>query len=410
MIPRDPSPESGLAVLREGYDFIPSRSRRFGSDIFAARVMGRKVTCLTGAEAAAQFYVPRRFTRRGALPAPTFSLIQDFGSVMALDGEDHRHRKALLLSILAPEALGRLPGLTEHHWRRAAARWVEEGEVSLFDAAHEPLTAAITEWAGLALPPGEVRQRAREFRDMVEGTGSIGWRNLRGHWQRRRTERWARGVIEGIREGRLGLPPGSAAASIAAHRDREGRLLDVVTAGVELINILRPTVANARWVMFIALALHQHPEWQARLAEEEWVDPFVQEVRRLYPFIPFMGGIVRQPFRWRDHDFREGDWVLLDLFGTGRDPAAWEEPDAFRPERWRGADWVTRPGFIPHGGGEHAMTHRCPGEWVTVEQMKVITRLMARDIRWEVPPQDLSLPPGRMPALPRSRFRIRVRS
>ncbi len=43
------------------------------------------------------------------------------------------------------------------------------------------------------------------------------------------------------------------------HRDPYGNLLDPGVAAVELINILRPTVAVARYVAFAAVALHEFP-------------------------------------------------------------------------------------------------------------------------------------------------------
>ena len=44
---------------------------------------------------------------------------------------------------------------------------------------------------------------------------------------------------------------------------------DERVAAVELLNLLRPTVAIARFIVFAALALHLHPEWRARVAEDE---------------------------------------------------------------------------------------------------------------------------------------------
>src|SRR3546814_10231988 len=63
----------------------------------------------------------------------------------------------------------------------------------------------------------------------------------------------------------------------------------------------RPTVAIARYVIFAALALHRRPDCRERLiagsdAERE---AFVQEVRRFFPFFPFVGGRVREGFDWR---------------------------------------------------------------------------------------------------------------
>lgn len=64
-IPRDPSPDSTLALLSEGYTFIGTRSQRYGSDLFATRLMLQRAICLTGEEATQVFYEPDRFTCRG---------------------------------------------------------------------------------------------------------------------------------------------------------------------------------------------------------------------------------------------------------------------------------------------------------------------------------------------------------
>jgi len=61
--------DSTLALLREGYAFIPNRCRRYGSDVFETRLMLTRAVCVTGREASEVFYEPVRFTRRGG-PAP----------------------------------------------------------------------------------------------------------------------------------------------------------------------------------------------------------------------------------------------------------------------------------------------------------------------------------------------------
>jgi hypothetical protein len=40
-----------LALLSEGYSFIPERCRRLGTDVFETRIMLTKVVCMTGEEA-----------------------------------------------------------------------------------------------------------------------------------------------------------------------------------------------------------------------------------------------------------------------------------------------------------------------------------------------------------------------
>jgi hypothetical protein len=98
-----------------------------------------------------------------------------------------------------------------------------------------------------------------------------------------------RRIIEEIRLGKCDVPDG-AARTIAEHRDAEGKLLDLKTAGVGLINVLRPSVANAHYVVFSAMALHQQPDCCAALqgADEDELQRFSCEVRHYYPFIPFI--------------------------------------------------------------------------------------------------------------------------
>ena len=60
--------------------------------------------------------------------------------------------------------------------------------------------------------------------------------------------------------------------------------------------------------------------------------------------------------------------------------------------------------LVAQGGGDYANGHRCPGEMVTVEITKATLRLLAAEIAYEVPPQDLDINLARMPTLPNSGF------
>jgi fatty-acid peroxygenase len=226
------------------------------------------------------------------------------------------------------------------------------------------------------------------------------------------TERWARHTIERIRDRKLDVPVGSPAYTIALHRDLEGELLSVGTAAVELINVLRPTVAVARYVVFAALALHDHPHLRpaviaaAQAGDDAYLECFTQEVRRYYPFFPVIGGRVREEFEWRGHRFGKGEWVLLDMYGTNHDGRIWQQPQVFDPQRFQ--DWDGNPyTLIPQGGGEYAGGHRCPGEPATIEIVKRALRLLTTAMDYDVPEQDLHIDLGKMPALPQSKFVMR---
>ena len=124
---------------------------------------------------------------------------------------------------------------------------------------------------------------------------------------------------------------------IAWHRNLQGELLDRKTAAVELINVLRPTVAIGRFIIFSALALHEHPEEKQKLIDdsEENYLWFVQEVRRFYPFFPAAVARVKEDFKWQDYLFPKGSRVLLDLYGTNHDERLWSSPSQFQADRFR---------------------------------------------------------------------------
>ena len=171
--------------------------------------------------------------------------------------------------------------------------------------------------------------------------------------------------------------------------------------------MLRPVVAIGRYLTFAVLALHDHPEQRYKLTEPggEYVHWFTQEVRRFYPFFPFAAARVRHDFEWHDYPFPEGKRVLLDLYGTNRDPARWADPDRFYPERFQ--HWQNNPfDFIPQGGGDHYTNHRCAGEWLTIRLMERSLNFILNHVRYRVPPQDLSFSLAKLPTLPKSRFRI----
>lgn len=200
-LPRDGAPNSTLALLSEGYAFIPNRCRRLGTDIFATRLMLRRAICMQGEEAARVFYEPDRFTRRSALPASTLRLLQDRGSVATLDGEAHRQRKRLFMALMTPDGIRRLSDPMAERWLDHLRRWEGMDRLVLHDAAQDILCRAVCRWAGIPLAEEEAGRRAREIAAMIDAAGAIGPRN----WHATRSAR-------GRNAGCDGSWTGSAAA------------------------------------------------------------------------------------------------------------------------------------------------------------------------------------------------------
>jgi fatty-acid peroxygenase len=132
---------------------------------------------------------------------------------------------------------------------------------------------------------------------------------------------------------------------------------------------------------------------------------FLQEVRRFYPFSPFLGASVKKDFIWKHVHFKKGRLVLLDVYGTNHDICRWVKPNRFWPENFAQSNGSLFD-FIPQGGGDPATGHRCPGEGVTMGLMKESLDFLLNKIEYEVPKQDLRISLVRMPTFPKSGFRM----
>ena len=402
--PRDPWPDSTVAFLREGYDFAGNHARRLGTDVFGTRLALQRTICMTGPEAAELFYDETRFKREMAAPGWLRQTLFGPGGVQELDGEAHRHRKRMFMELLTGGTPGDMAARCAEAWRARATGWQPERPVVLLEEAREVLFGAVCEWAGVQ--PGEAGLSAHDMAELIEAPGAVGLRHWKGRLARRRSDRRVAALIERVRSGTSEARPGTALQVVAHHRDLEGHLLEPEVAAVELINLLRPTVAVSRYVVFVALALHSYPAARAGVAdgsiEASW---FVQEVRRYFPFFPVVAARVRETFEWQGFTFPAGTRVLLDLYGINHDPRIWGDPQQFRPGRFAERE----PGpfeLVPQGGGEAWSGHRCPGEGPVVALMQAALNFLVNEVEYDVPPQDLRVKHSRMPAGPESGFRI----
>ena len=266
------------------------------------------------------------------------------------------------MSLMSPAGIKRLADLSAEQWDAYLAKWESMREVVLLSQTHEILARAVCTWSGVPLQESEVKERTNDLALMIDASGGFGLRYWRGRQARKRAEKWIGDLVDEVRNQKIAVDETSAFHTIARHRDAEGELLDRHTAAVEVLNVLRPTVAIARFVTFAALALHEHPECvqKVRAAEDGYLELFVQEVRRFYPFFPAVAARVRKNFEWKGYSFRQGLHAILDLYGTNHDARLWERPEEFSPERfrqWNGSAF----NFIPQGG--RRPPHWTPLSW-----------------------------------------------
>jgi fatty-acid peroxygenase len=402
-----PLRDDSLQLLAKGYAWLPER--RAGRRTVRTRLAGKPAVGVEGPDAVRWFYDEDHVRRAGALPEPVSGTLFGKGSVHHLDGEAHRVRKAMFVALLAdPEGVDAVRRRAVEAWDDAAPRWAARERIVLHQEAAQVLARAVAGWAGIPVDDAEVPGLAADLVALVDGFASAGPRHWRARRARGRRERWLADLVERVRAGTTAVRAGSAVEVVAQHRDADGGLLDPKTAAVELLNVIRPFTAISWFLAFSGHALAHWPHHRKRLADDDaFAEAWAHEVRRYYPFAPFVGGKTPREVEWDGERVPEGAMVLLDIYGQDHDGALFDGPEEFRPERFLDRE----PGaydLIPQGGGDPRTNHRCPGEAMVVAVLAPLAQRLARlDVLY--PDQDLDISLRRIPALPRSRVVLEVR-
>ena len=402
--------ENGLQLLAKGYGWLPDKRRQTGRRTVPTRLGGLPAFGIEGPDAARFLYDEKHVLRSHAIPEPVQGTLFGKGSVHTLDGEMHRVRKAMFVALLMREdGIADLVQRATQAWDAAAARWADRPVIVLFGESAQVIAGAVTRWTGVPVADDEVPALARDLQALVDGFATGGPRHWRARRARGRREAWLGQLVSDVRDGRVTVPEESAVAVVANHRDADGEQLDPRVAAVELLNIIRPTTAVSWFVAFSAHALIRWPENRDRLASGDaaFAEAFAHEVRRFYPFAPFIGGRAAREIEWDGERIPENAMVLLDLYGQNHDPELWGDPYAFRPERFLGQE-IGPFELVPQGGGDTRSGHRCPGEQITVALLSALAVRLAR-LDFDVPEQDLSISLRRIPAKPASGVVLRVR-
>jgi fatty-acid peroxygenase len=393
--------DSTFALARQGYAWLPNLRRKIGGGTVNMRLLGRPAVGLCGPAATRFFYDEGNIHRHGALPGPVRDTLFGRGGVHSLDGVDHRLRKAMFMALLTGDGVTLLQRYAADGWDTAVTGWASQGRAELFEQSSRVLTRAVCQWAGVHVDEADLDALAADLVSMVDGFATPGPRHWRARQARRRRERWLAAIVAQAR-AKGDAPAGSALAAVAEHADAVGAPLDEHVAAVELLNVLRPTVAVCWFVTFAGHALHRWPEHRQRLGDGDpaYAEAFAHELRRFYPFAPFVGGHAARDLDWDGDTIPAGTLVLLDLYGQNHDPLLWPDPYGFAPGRFLGRT-IDPFELIPQGGGDPRTGHRCPGEIVTVALLRTLLPKLAR-LAYTVPAQNLSIPLHRIPTRPTS--------
>src|SRR5215218_6165954 len=312
-----PKLENSLQLLAKGYGWLPDKRRALGRRTVPTRLGGMPAFGIEGPDAARFLYDEKHVLRAGALPEPVQATLFGKGAVHTLDGEAHRVRKAMFVALLMREdGIASLVQRTTEAWDEAAGQWAGR-EIVLFEESAQVIAGAVSRWVGVPLTDDEVPALGRDLQALVDGFATGGPRHWRARRARGRREKWLGQLIRDVRSGAATVPEGSAVAVIADHRDADGTQLDSRVAAVELLNIIRPTTAISWFMAFSGHAVIRWPHVRDRLASGDatFAEAFAHEVRRFYPFAPFIGGRAPREVEWDGERIPKSAMVLLDLYG-----------------------------------------------------------------------------------------------
>jgi cytochrome P450 len=121
--------------------------------------------------------------------------------------------------------------------------------------------------------------------------------------------------------------------------------------------------------------LAHHPEILARIRERDdpYLEAVVKEVLRVRPVLAITPRKVVEPYELGGWTLPPGAHVTPCIYLAHRRPDVWEDPTAFRPERF--LEGAPEPyAFIPFGGG----VRRCVGAAFASLEMKEVLRAVAR--------------------------------
>lgn len=154
---------------------------------------------------------------------------------------------------------------------------------------------------------------------------------------------------------------------------------------------------TALGLTYTLLCLAQHPEEQTKLQAEidivcdeavtadglpelEQTERVIDEALRLYPPVYMFFREATKDVELGGYDIPEGTTLVLPQWAVHRDPAWWDDPEAFRPNRFAGSADRPEYAYFPFGGGPR----HCIGMRFARMEMKTILATILSEYTFEL--------------------------
>ena len=224
------------------------------------------------------------------------------------------------------------------------------------------------------------------------------WIPTRENRQQVAIVRQVRELLRGIIHQRQaeGVDKGDLLSMLLQARDEAGNPMPeelLLDECLTLFNAGHETTAAAlTWCLAL---LTQHPPVLARLMAEleqvlggqpiqfeqiaqlPYLDAVLKETLRLYPPAYAFGRQVQQPFQVGEYTFPKKAILLFSVFATHHSPLYYDQPEAFRPERF--LDEATKPDrytYLPFGAGPRI----CVGNMFALMEAAVVLATILQNV------------------------------
>ena len=139
-----------------------------------------------------------------------------------------------------------------------------------------------------------------------------------------------------------------------------------------------------------------------------WAKAVFQETLRLYPSVPYFTREAVKPTTMRTHTIKPGDQLSIAPFFMHRHKRYWDDPDAFKPERFLPGqeEEATKTAYMPFSEGPRI----CPGAAFSHVEAGLIFATLMRRYRFKVANGHVVEPLGRMTLRPKNGLLMQVKA
>jgi cytochrome P450 len=361
--------------------------------VFTLRIFHGRSVFMLGPEANHHMLVShaKDFSWREGHLGDLIPLLGD--GLLTIDGEFHRRSRRIMLPAFHHERIAGLAGLMADEVEAAVGTWRPGQQLDLY-AWTRALAMRIAMRALFGMDPGRSAGRtARLFETALGFWGEAYSRQiLRGpltpwaRMQRARRELDALIHAEIDRRRAAGERGEDILSLLIDAADEEGRTLSKQHIRDEVMTLLfagHDTTTST--VTFLFHELARTPAWADRAAASAGdLELCLDETLRRFP--PAWIGPRRATvdYEFAGHTVPAGAFVNYSSWVSHHLPDVWDEPFAFRPERFAEGGEVSRlpkGAYVPFGGGSRT----CIGMRFGQQEIRIIAGRILRDFRLELP-------------------------